>query len=417
MASLARPWVHRACIVVLCAAVLALGLARLSAHAQSTDEERLADARARLDDVRDELARAEEAASSADAELENADRLLADVEAVINDVATAVDGQRAAVARTEQRLAALEADRELLVEAFNRRATRVFKNGPTQSLDLLLNSGDAADAMARSAYLRIILEGDQVDLEVLEAAEIAVSAERGRAQDERARLEALLQEQQAILADAQELRESRALEAANARDRIRRLEDEQDDLESEQERIQELIEERQAEERRRAAAEREASQQPSQQASRQAARQRSQNSGAGSRASAPSATSSAGYAWPMCAPVTSGYGARWGRTHRGVDLGASRGTPIGAVKAGRVIFASWQGGYGRLALIDHGDGVVTAYAHMSSFAVGSGQSVRRGQTVGRVGSSGNSTGPHLHLEFRINGRAVNPRQYLSGGPC
>jgi len=103
--------------------------------------------------------------------------------------------------------------------------------------------------------------------------------------------------------------------------------------------------------------------------------------------------------------------------HRGIDLGGPTGTAIGAAKAGRVISAGWQGGYGRLLLIDHGDGVVTAYAHLSSFAVGSGQSVQRGQTVGRIGMSGNTTGPHLHLEFRVNGRAVNPRQYLSGSPC
>lgn len=103
--------------------------------------------------------------------------------------------------------------------------------------------------------------------------------------------------------------------------------------------------------------------------------------------------------------------------HQGIDQGASTGTPIGASKAGTVIFAGWQGGYGNLVLIDHNDGVVTAYAHQSRMAVGSGQSVSQGATIGYVGSTGNSTGPHLHFETRVNGNAVNPRQYLSGGPC
>lgn len=103
--------------------------------------------------------------------------------------------------------------------------------------------------------------------------------------------------------------------------------------------------------------------------------------------------------------------------HRGIDQGASTGTPIGAAKAGTVIFAGWQGGYGNLVLVDHADGVVTAYAHMSSIGVSRGASVSQGQTVGAVGSTGNSTGPHLHLETRVNGSAVNPRQYLSGSPC
>jgi murein DD-endopeptidase MepM/ murein hydrolase activator NlpD len=119
----------------------------------------------------------------------------------------------------------------------------------------------------------------------------------------------------------------------------------------------------------------------------------------------------------LCAPVTSEYGPRWGRMHQGIDQGAGTGTPVGASKAGSVIFAGWQGGYGNLVLIDHHDGVVTAYAHLSSIAAGSGQSVSQGQTIGNVGSTGNSTGPHLHFETRVNGNAVNPRQYLSGGPC
>lgn len=401
---------------VACAAaavlVVVLLVAALDARADASDEQRLAEARRQLEAIGEQLSAAASEVDEADAELQDADQLLAEVEAVVNDVATAVDGQQQAVARTEQRLAQLEDERDLLLAAFNQRATRVFKMGPTQAWDMLLTGGDAADAMARTAYLRVILEGDQVDLEVLEAAGIAVAAERERADEERARLERLLEEQEAILADAQDLRESRALAAANARDRVALLEEQQDDLESEQEQIEALIEKRQAEERARQAAAREAAQQRSSGGG--------STSGSGSRsgqASAPSGASSAGYSWPLCAPVTSEYGPRWGRMHRGVDLGASTGTPIGAAKAGTVISAGWQGGYGRLLLIDHGDGVVTAYAHLSSFAVGSGQSVQRGQTVGRIGMTGNTTGPHLHLEFRVSGRAVNPRQYLSGRPC
>ncbi|MCC5950363.1 MAG: M23 family metallopeptidase, partial [Nitriliruptoraceae bacterium] len=133
-------------------------------------------------------------------------------------------------------------------------------------------------------------------------------------------------------------------------------------------------------------------------------------------APAPS-TGGSGLAWPMCGPVTSEYGPRWGRVHRGLDLGGPVGTPIRAAGGGTVVFAGRQGGYGNLLLIDHGGGLVTAYAHLSSFAVGTGSSVSRGQTVGAVGMTGNTTGPHLHFETRSGGRAVNPRQYLSGSPC
>jgi murein DD-endopeptidase MepM/ murein hydrolase activator NlpD len=425
--ALARDWMRRsvgspAPVAMVVAVVAAIWLlVSVGGAAEASDEERLAEARRQLEAIGAQLSAAESDVEEADEELEDADQLLAEVEAVVNDVATAVDGQQEVVARTEQRLERLEGDRDLLVRAFNQRATRVFKMGPTQAWDMLLTGSDAADAMARSAYLRIILEGDQVDLEVLEAAGIAVSAERERADEERARLARLLEEQEAILAEAQELRESRALAAANARDRVELLREEQDDLEAEQERIEALIERRQAEERERQAAARAAAAQQASSGSSSGGSSSGGSSGGGSssggQASAPSGASSAGYSWPLCAPVTSEYGPRWGRMHRGIDLGAPTGTPIGAAKGGTVISAGWQGGYGRLLLIDHGDGVVTAYAHLSSFAVSSGQSVQRGQTIGRIGMTGNTTGPHLHLEFRVNGRAVNPRQYLSGRPC
>ena len=122
--------------------------------------------------------------------------------------------------------------------------------------------------------------------------------------------------------------------------------------------------------------------------------------------------SSAGFIWPVSGPVTSGFGWRWGRMHEGIDISASTGTPIRAAAGGTVIHTGWMGGYGNLVVIDHGGGVSTAYAHQSAIAAGSGQSVAQGQVIGYVGSTGNSTGPHLHFEVRINGSAVDPMGYL-----
>ena len=247
MTALARSWVvrsigSRGAVALAALAVAACLVAVLGGAADaSSDEERLAEARRALEAIGGQIAEAEAEVEEADEDVEDADELLAEVEAVVNDVATAVDAQQDVVARTQQRLAQVEDERDLLLDAFNQRATRVFKMGPTQAWDMLLTGGDAADAMARTSYLRIILEGDQVDLEVLETAGIAVAAEQQRADDERARLERLLEEQEAILAEAQELRESRALAAANARDRVALLEEEQDDLEAEQEQIEALI--------------------------------------------------------------------------------------------------------------------------------------------------------------------------------
>jgi murein DD-endopeptidase MepM/ murein hydrolase activator NlpD len=122
--------------------------------------------------------------------------------------------------------------------------------------------------------------------------------------------------------------------------------------------------------------------------------------------------SPSGYIWPVSGPVTSTFGWRWGRMHEGIDIAAPTGAPIFSAAAGTVIYAGWLGGYGNLVVVDHGGGVSTAYAHMSSIASGTGQSVAQGQVIGYVGSTGHSTGPHLHFEVRINGQAVDPLRYL-----
>ena len=122
--------------------------------------------------------------------------------------------------------------------------------------------------------------------------------------------------------------------------------------------------------------------------------------------------SSAGFIWPTSGTLTSGFGWRWGRMHEGIDIAAPTGTPISAAASGTVIHAGWMGGYGNLVVIDHGNGLATAYGHQSSIAVGSGTYVSQGQTIGYVGSTGHSTGPHLHFEVRVNGSPVDPLGYL-----
>jgi len=117
---------------------------------------------------------------------------------------------------------------------------------------------------------------------------------------------------------------------------------------------------------------------------------------------------------PVAAQVSSSFGMRLHpilgthRFHRGVDLKATFGTPIRASADGRIAFAGWNGGYGRQVMIDHGQGLATIYAHMSRMAASPGERVHRGQVIGYVGSTGLSTGPHLHYEVLQNGKAVNP---------
>jgi len=122
--------------------------------------------------------------------------------------------------------------------------------------------------------------------------------------------------------------------------------------------------------------------------------------------------------WPVSGPVTSPFGWRihpilgYKKFHTGIDIGVGYGVPIHAADSGTVIYATWMGGYGNVIIVDHGRGISTLYAHQSSLAVGSGAKVSRGQVIGYVGSTGFSTGPHLHFEVRLNGNPVDPMAYL-----
>jgi murein DD-endopeptidase MepM/ murein hydrolase activator NlpD len=137
-----------------------------------------------------------------------------------------------------------------------------------------------------------------------------------------------------------------------------------------------------------------------------------QSSSASYSAPGDTTPSAAGFIWPVNGPVTSGFGWRWGRMHEGIDIGAGYGTPIRAAAVGRVVYAGSMSGYGNLVAIDHGGGISTAYGHQSSVAVGVGQVVSQGETVGYVGCTGHCFGPHLHFEVRVNGSPVDPLGYL-----
>jgi murein DD-endopeptidase MepM/ murein hydrolase activator NlpD len=125
-----------------------------------------------------------------------------------------------------------------------------------------------------------------------------------------------------------------------------------------------------------------------------------------------SATTGDTIAWPVKGRLSSEFGPRGGRLHRGIDIAATTGTPIRAAQDGTVRFAGWKGGYGYTIDIAHGGGLTTRAAHQSELLARHGQRVRRGQIIGRVGSTGSSTGPHLHFEIAVHGDEIDPLEIL-----
>lgn len=119
------------------------------------------------------------------------------------------------------------------------------------------------------------------------------------------------------------------------------------------------------------------------------------------------------FSYPARGSISSRFGARWGRTHTGVDIAAAYGSDVKAADGGVVIWVGYDGGYGKLIKIDHGANYVTYYGHLSKYSVKVGDKVYKGQKIGEVGSTGNSTGPHLHFEIRKNGVPINPLSKLN----
>jgi murein DD-endopeptidase MepM/ murein hydrolase activator NlpD len=245
----------------------------------------------------------------------------------------------------------------------------------------------------------------------------------------RAEADAKRQVEQTGLDELNAARAEQARVKAEWDTRIAGMQDDHSHLAGEEADLSAIIEKAEAEQRAREEAARKAQEQAAADAAR--ARQLAAAAPAPARSSsssssAPTTSSSGGGATTapttISGPVSVG-GMIWpiaGRVsqefhggHAGMDIFAPMGTPIYAAKGGTVISAGWNnGGYGNLVLVSHGDGLVTAYAHMSQVIAVQGQSVGAGTILGLEGSTGNSTGPHLHFEVRVNGSAVNPRNYL-----
>lgn len=142
------------------------------------------------------------------------------------------------------------------------------------------------------------------------------------------------------------------------------------------------------------------------------ARSNSQVQGILGDSGGPAKRGSGKFVYPVNGQFTSPFGSRWGRLHAGIDIAVPTGTPVHAADSGTVRYAGWMSGYGNYTCVQHTNSLSSCYAHQSSISVKVGQSVRQGQVMGQSGNTGNSTGPHMHFEARLNGTPVDPMGYL-----
>jgi murein DD-endopeptidase MepM/ murein hydrolase activator NlpD len=333
------------------------------------------------------------------AELEDAQAAVDTAEASVSALETELSSERARLdrltallAKQTRRLERLQAEYTTAVAILEARVRTAYIDEPPDMLAFLVSASSFDDLIDNVEFLERIGEQDQRVARQVERAKARASAERQATIGTR-RLQAA-----AVSVIAARTDEARAARdrLADDRDRLSTVESlKQSALASTRETREEFVSEAESLAAESAAL---------------AAQIKAAQGGAGS--SGTGQPSAAGLIWPCDGVVTSGFGVRWGRMHEGIDIGCAYGAPNRAAAAGTVIYAGWLGGYGNLVVIDHGNGLSTAYAHASSILVSVGQRVSQGETVSLVGSTGHSTGPHLHFEVRINGVAVDPLLYL-----
>jgi murein DD-endopeptidase MepM/ murein hydrolase activator NlpD len=355
----------------------------------------------RLRILQEKIAVAERQESALASEIASVETRIRDLQARVGDVSTKLSTLETELALQQEkldritRLYKLQTDRlnflrrqyDLAVERLSERLIEIYQTDEVTTLDVLISAGSFGEAIEQVEYLRDVGAQDLNISRDVNKAKIQAREQRKKTAKTKARVETVTRTIAVRTAQVRSVRDrllisQRGLSAAKGQ---------------KQERLQDVEESK--EEFLREVADLQA-----------ASRQLSAQLQATASTTADGTPSDSGFIWPLSGTVTSTFGLRWGRMHEGIDIAAPYGVPVVAAAGGTVVQAGWMGGYGNLVVIDHGGGVSTAYAHLSSVAAGG--SVAQGQVIGYNGCTGSCTGPHVHFEVRVNGSPVDPLGYL-----
>ncbi|MBW3580733.1 MAG: peptidoglycan DD-metalloendopeptidase family protein [Actinobacteria bacterium] len=373
----------RTTLVLVVVALLGvhLGPAHAAARDPRAAREQARDRKAQLAKELDGLAASEEELLAAVAALDDqVDAQSVEVDAARQAVAAA-DGERA---EAERAMAETGARIDGLKNAVVERAIASFIRPSGDSIQEVVQSSDIAEAARKQALLDQVTANDEDVIDELNAARQDFEVRRAEAEAARAKANERRAQTEARLVELQDTLAEQARLAADVQTRQREVTSEIEEQSRSEAELSRIIQQAEAQQQR--------------------------SSGRGGTANL--TPGAGGCIWPTSGRVTSGFGTRWGRLHAGVDIGAPTGTPIWATKDGTVIFSGVQSGYGNVVILSHGGGLTTLYGHQSRIAASNGQRVGQGDTIGYVGSTGRSTGPHLHFETRYGSSPRDPRGCL-----
>lgn len=425
------------------AGTFALGSLLLAAPGAFSDTGKLSGLRSSIVNIREKSSAERQQARSARARatalnhkaeavherLEKTQQLLGEANSIFQEYSFQKKQTEARIVAARHRVQIVTARYEKHKELFGQRLASVQRNGQHSSLNMLLGSRTLSDLSrrmylyqaiaARDSDLQEAIKEDKLEMERAQNELMAQWQERNQlvqALDrERARIVVAEREQQKYLKEIKSSVQAQLAYAQVKESTALALEGDIRRLETERARIIAAYEAQQRAKRAAAALR-------SKRRVHTVAYQGGQNSGSnsgGAVGSGATALNRGGWHRPAAGRLSSRYGMRFHpilrrhKLHSGLDIAASHGSPIKAAKAGRVLFSGWKAGYGNTVIIDHGGGITTLYGHASRLNARAGQPVQAGQLIARVGSTGYSTGPHLHFEVRKNGRPINPAPYLN----
>lgn len=350
-------------------------------YATGTDQSQLDDIQDQIDDMEQVLSEGKKQASALQAEIRALEKKIYSAEVELNGLQRNINSTKSMISKAMAELATLEEEIAAQNEGLNARLRTMYKNGEVGILTVLMGSSDMSDFMTNLDMVQRIYDSDATLLEKLQGQYEQVIDQKMELQNLR---DTLLAQQ------AEESSQQEALQASKGQVQTKKSAIDKDNAALEKQ-IDALNAEANALTAKILGLQ-----------------------GTGSYIGGT-------MAWPSQAStrISSPFGyrihpiLRVKKMHTGIDIAASSGTNILAANAGTVITAGWNNSYGYMVMIDHGGGIVTLYAHSSKLLVSKGAVVGRGQAIAKVGSTGMSTGPHLHFEVRVNGVYKNPLDYVS----
>ena len=328
---------------------------------------------ASLDDILDKIKNTKDQLADNKKEIKQLNEEIAELQAAITDTENEIDQLEDKIAVKEKQLTAKKKEIKQSSDELNARLRQIYKSGSVSFVDILLSSGNISEFITNMEMITLIYQNDKNLVISLKKSYKTIQKQK----DELVSLQQSLETKQNSLNSGKEVMAEKKSVVASEN---KKLEKQLDALNAEADRIIQEIKDL---------------------------------SGNGDYTGGKLSWPCPGYT-----RVTSEFGYRihpilgYRKLHTGIDIGAPYGATVIAANTGKVIASYYNSGYGNMIIIDHGGGIATLYAHLSSRLVSVGTTVSRGQTIAKVGSTGMSTGPHLHFEVRLNGVYQNPRSYL-----